>query len=107
MFDAKRLIGRKFDEPCVQSDAKLWPFKIENKGGKPVISVDYKGENKTFMPEEVSSMVLIKMKEIAEAYLGMYLGVLRCFHFIQTTRVHLTMPWVVLYSISSEFGPFP
>ena len=57
MFDAKRLIGRKFDEPCVQSDAKLWPFKIENKGGKPVISVDYKGENKTFMPEEVSSMV--------------------------------------------------
>ena len=70
MFDAKRLIGRKFDEPCVQSDAKLWPFKIENKGGKPVISVDYKGENKTFMPEEVSSMVLIKMKEIAEAYLG-------------------------------------
>ena len=70
VFDAKRLIGRKFDEPCVQSDAKLWPFKIENKGGKPVISVDYKGEKKTFMPEEVSSMVLIKMKEIAEAYLG-------------------------------------
>ena len=48
VFDAKRLIGRKFDEPCVQSDAKLWPFKIENKGGKPVISVDYKGE--TLLP---------------------------------------------------------
>jgi len=70
VFDAKRLIGRKFEEPSVQADAKLWPFKIENKGGKPVISVDYKGEKKVFMPEEVSSMVLIKMKEIAEAYLG-------------------------------------
>ena len=75
MFDAKRLIGRKFEEPSVQADAKLWPFKIENKGGKPVISVDYKGEKKVFMPEEVSSMVLIKMKEIAEAYLGTVHGV--------------------------------
>jgi len=70
VFDAKRLIGRKFNDPAVQADAKLWPFKIIARGDKPVIQVDYKGETKTFMPEEVSSMVLIKMKETAESYLG-------------------------------------
>eukprot|EP01050_Picozoa_sp_SAG11_P031152 SAG11_NODE_9550_length_901_cov_1.150873_1_plen_212_part_10 len=70
VFDAKRLIGRKFADPAVQADAKLWPFKVVAKGDKPVIQVDYKGETKTFMPEEISSMVLIKMKEIAEQYLG-------------------------------------
>merc|ERR1719230_1125190 len=70
VFDAKRLIGRKFNDPAVQADAKLWPYKIVAKGDKPVIQVDYKGETKTFMPEEISSMVLIKMKEVAEAYLG-------------------------------------
>ena len=70
VFDAKRLIGRKFNDPSVQADAKLWPYKIIDKGTKPVIQVEYKGETKTFMPEEISSMVLIKMKEIAEAYLG-------------------------------------
>ena len=70
VFDAKRLIGRKFADAPVQADAKLWPFKIENQGGKPVIAVDYKGAQKTFTPEEISSMVLVKMKEIAEAYLG-------------------------------------
>ncbi|XP_067426383.1 heat shock 70 kDa protein 1 [Thunnus thynnus] len=70
VFDAKRLIGRKFDEPVVQADMKHWPFKVVGDGGKPKIQVEYKGENKTFFPEEVSSMVLVKMKEIAEAYLG-------------------------------------
>jgi heat shock protein 1/8 len=70
VFDAKRLIGRKFADPSVQADAKLWPFKIVDKASKPVIQVEYKGETKTFMPEEISSMVLIKMKEISESYLG-------------------------------------
>ena len=70
MFDVKRLIGRKYDEKSVQSDKKLLPFDIVNKGGKPMISVKVKGETKQLMPEEVSSMVLTKMKEIGEAYLG-------------------------------------
>ncbi|KAK0424918.1 hypothetical protein QR680_008926 [Steinernema hermaphroditum] len=71
VFDAKRLIGRKFDDAAVQSDMKHWPFKvISAEGAKPKIQVDYKGETKTFTPEEVSSMVLIKMKETAEAFLG-------------------------------------
>jgi len=70
VFDAKRLIGRKYNDPAVQADAKLWPYKIVAKGDKPVIQVDYKGEAKQFTPEEISSMVLIKMKEIAESYLG-------------------------------------
>ncbi|XP_049946043.1 heat shock 70 kDa protein cognate 4 isoform X1 [Schistocerca serialis cubense] len=70
IFDAKRLIGRRFDDQAVQSDMKHWPFKVINDGGKPKIQVQYKGETKTFFPEEVSSMVLTKMKETAEAYLG-------------------------------------
>ncbi|XP_027223466.1 heat shock 70 kDa protein cognate 4 [Penaeus vannamei] len=70
VFDAKRLIGRKFEEASVQSDMKHWPFTVVNEGGKPKIQVEYKGENKNFFPEEISSMVLIKMKETAEAYLG-------------------------------------
>merc|ERR1712213_220138 len=70
VFDAKRLIGRKFDDSSVQSDMKHWPFKIANHGSKPKIEVEYKSESKTFTPEEISSMVLLKMKETAEAYLG-------------------------------------
>jgi len=70
VFDAKRLIGRRFDDPSVISDMKLWPFKVINDGGKPKIRVSYKDEAKTFFAEEISSMVLVKMKEIAEAYLG-------------------------------------
>ncbi|KFQ43690.1 PREDICTED: heat shock-related 70 kDa protein 2 [Nestor notabilis] len=70
IFDAKRLIGRKYDDPTVQSDMKHWPFRVVNDGGKPKVQVEYKGEMKTFFPEEISSMVLTKMKEIAEAYLG-------------------------------------
>lgn len=70
VFDAKRLIGRKFSEPEVQSDMKHWPFKVVDKDSKPFINVTYKGEEKTFSPEEISGMVLTKMKETAEAYLG-------------------------------------
>jgi len=71
VFDAKRLIGRKFADPGVQSDMKHWPFKVVcGAGGTPIIDVEYKGERKSFKAEEISSMVLIKMKEIAEAYLG-------------------------------------
>ncbi|XP_040189258.1 heat shock-related 70 kDa protein 2 isoform X2 [Rana temporaria] len=70
VFDAKRLIGRRFDDPTVQADMKHWPFTVVNEGGKPKLQVEYKGEMKTFFPEEISSMVLNKMKEVAEAYLG-------------------------------------
>jgi heat shock protein 1/8 len=70
VFDAKRLIGRRFDDANVQSDMKHWPFDVISDGGKPKIQVDYKGERKSFYPEEISSMVLLKMKETAEAYLG-------------------------------------
>ncbi|XP_045815379.1 heat shock 70 kDa protein 18-like [Trifolium pratense] len=71
VFDAKRLIGRKFSDTIVQSDMKLWPFKVI--GGlddKPMIVVNYNNEEKQFSAEEISSMVLAKMREIAEAYLG-------------------------------------
>ncbi|KMZ03452.1 heat shock 70 kDa protein cognate 4 [Drosophila simulans] len=70
IFDAKRLIGRKFDDAAVQSDMKHWPFEVVSADGKPKIEVTYKDEKKTFFPEEISSMVLTKMKETAEAYLG-------------------------------------
>lgn len=68
--DAKRLIGRRFDDGVVQSDMKHWPFNVINDNTRPKVQVEYKGETKTFYPEEISSMVLTKMKEIAEAYLG-------------------------------------
>lgn len=70
VFDAKRLIGRKWNDPETQNDIKHFPFKVVDKGGKPVIQVEYKGEQKQFTPEEISSMVLTKMREIAEAALG-------------------------------------
>lgn len=70
VFDAKRLIGRKFSDTKIQEDMKHWPFKVVNDGGKPKISVEFKGVRKQFSPEEISSMVLTKMKETAEAYLG-------------------------------------
>merc|ERR1712018_280592 len=71
VFDAKRLIGRKFADTNVQADMKLWPFKVvAGPADKPLISVKYMGEEKKFQAEEISSMVLVKMKEIAETYLG-------------------------------------
>jgi len=71
VFDAKRLIGRKFSDASVQSDIKLWPFKVESgPEEKPIIVVQYKGEQKKFQAEQISSMVLQKMKKIAEEYLG-------------------------------------
>ncbi|KER26782.1 hypothetical protein T265_06061 [Opisthorchis viverrini] len=70
VFDAKRLIGRRFDDPSVTSDRKHWSFEVIQEGGKPKVRVEYKGEVKTFSAEEISSMVLTKMKETAEAYLG-------------------------------------
>ncbi|KDO30632.1 hsp70-like protein [Saprolegnia parasitica CBS 223.65] len=71
VFDAKRLIGRKFNDPATQADIKHWPFKVTpGAGDKPQITVEFKGESKTFQPEEISSMVLIKMKEVSEAFIG-------------------------------------
>jgi L1 cell adhesion molecule like protein len=71
IFDAKRLIGRRFADATVQSDMKHWPFTVvEKEGGKPFLRVMYKDEQKDFSPEEISSMVLTKMKETAEAFLG-------------------------------------
>ena len=70
VFDAKRLIGRRYDDESVQTDIKHWPFRVINHGGKPKIQIEYKGEIKTFAPEEISSMVLVKMRGTAEAYLG-------------------------------------
>merc|ERR1712213_19661 len=70
IFDAKRLIGRKFEDSAVQSDMKHWPFTVVSSNGLPKLKVEYKNEEKTFTPEEISSMVLVKMKETAEAYLG-------------------------------------
>jgi L1 cell adhesion molecule like protein len=70
VFDAKRLIGRNFNDSHVQSDMKHLSYKVVDKDNKPYIKVDYKGEEKLFTPEEISSMILLKMKQVAEAYLG-------------------------------------
>ena len=70
VFDAKRLIGRKWEEGVVQVDRKLWPFEVINEQGRPKIEVEYHKEIKTFTAEEILSMALTKMKESAEAYLG-------------------------------------
>ncbi|KAI3773347.1 hypothetical protein L1987_47873 [Smallanthus sonchifolius] len=71
IFDVKRLIGRKFEDKEVQRDMKLVPYEIVNKDGKPYVQVKLKdGDTKVFSPEEVSAMILTKMKETAEAFLG-------------------------------------
>lgn len=70
IFDAKRLIGRQFSDKCVQNDIKNWPFLVVDKGGKPFIQVEYKGDTKDFRPEELSAMILVKMKQIAEGFLN-------------------------------------
>ncbi|XP_012568922.1 heat shock cognate 70 kDa protein-like [Cicer arietinum] len=70
LFDVKRLIGRKFNDDVVQKDMKLWPFKvIAGVNDKPMITIKYKGQEKHFCAEEISSMILTKMREVAEAYL--------------------------------------
>ncbi|BFZ16363.1 hypothetical protein BsWGS_19402 [Bradybaena similaris] len=70
IFDAKRLIGRKFSDKNVQNDMKNWPFEVVEVDGRPKIKAEFKGETKLFAPEEISSMVLVKMRETAEAFLG-------------------------------------
>jgi len=71
VFDVKRLIGRRWDETTVQHDVKFFPFKVINKNNKPYIEVAVgEAKGKVFAPEEISAMVLLKMKETAEAYLG-------------------------------------
>ena len=70
IYDAKRLIGRNFNDSSTQNDIKHFPYNVIDKNNKPVIRAMYKNEEKDFQPEEISSMILVKMKEIAEAYLG-------------------------------------
>lgn len=70
VFDAKRLIGRRFDDADVKKDIVHWPFTVIEKDGNPFIQVDYLGETKTFSPQEISAMVLAKLKETAETKLG-------------------------------------
>ncbi|GHJ85133.1 hypothetical protein NliqN6_1535 [Naganishia liquefaciens] len=70
VFDAKRMVGRQYSESDMQKDMKHWPFKVVNKGGKPMIKVKHRDDFKEFTPEEISAMILSKMKETAEAYLG-------------------------------------
>jgi len=71
VYDVKRMIGRKFDDPIVQSDRKLWSYKVVDDGKNcPQVAIDFKGDEKLFYPEEISAMVLTKMKTIAEEYLG-------------------------------------
>jgi heat shock protein 1/8 len=70
VFDAKRLIGRKYDDQVVQTEKKLWPFAVVDVGGKPKMEVEWKGEKHQFLPEEISAAVLQKMKATAEAFLG-------------------------------------
>jgi L1 cell adhesion molecule like protein len=70
VFDAKRLIGKNFDDAKVQSDMKHLSYNVVDQGNKPMIEVEFKGEKKIFAPEEISSMILVKMREIAESFLG-------------------------------------
>jgi len=70
VFDAKRMIGRDYSDKAVQNDIKFYPFKVIDKNTKPVVQVETSQGTKTFAPEEISAMVLVKMKETAESYLG-------------------------------------
>jgi L1 cell adhesion molecule like protein len=70
IYDSKRMIGRNFNDPAVQEEMKHFSYSVVNKNNKPTIEVDYRNERKQFTPEEISSMILYKMKEIAEAFLG-------------------------------------
>ena len=71
IFDSKRMVGKKYSDPTVQSDKKFWPFTVVgDSNDKPVIKVQYNDEQKSFSAEESSAMILVKMKEVAETYLG-------------------------------------
>ena len=70
LFDAKRMIGRNYNDPAIQADFKHWPFKVVNRDGKPYFEVVHEGTTKEFSPEQISSMVLMKMKQMASTYLG-------------------------------------
>ncbi|KRZ85231.1 Heat shock 70 kDa protein C [Trichinella sp. T8] len=70
VFDAKRMVGREWSDKSLQADRKMWPFAVVEKSSKPNVQLTVNGEKKLFTPEEISAMVLLKMKEIAEAYLG-------------------------------------
>ena len=92
VFDAKRLIGRKWDDSVVQADRKLWPFDVVNEAGRLKVKVEYRGKIKTFFVEEIVSMILYKMKETAEAYLGktitnVVIAVSACFNTSQRQAI--------------------
>ena len=70
LYDAKRMIGKKYNDHTVQEDMKLWPFNVKSNDNKPTFEVEYMNEKKTFYPEEISAMILTKMKEISESFLG-------------------------------------
>ena len=70
IYEIKRMLGRDFNDPILQRDLKLLPYKVVNTNGKPNVEVEIKGEKKLFTPEEISAMILGKMKAIAEGYLG-------------------------------------
>ena len=70
VYEIKRMIGREFNDPILQNDLKLLPYKVVDANGKPKVEVQFKGETKQFTPEEISAMILTKLKGIAEAYLG-------------------------------------
>jgi L1 cell adhesion molecule like protein len=70
IYDIKRLMGRNYNDSDVQEELKHLPYKILNKNNRPVVEVEYKGETKQYTPEEISSMILTKMKEVAESYVG-------------------------------------
>jgi heat shock 70kDa protein 1/2/6/8 len=70
IFDAKRLIGRNFDDPTVRADVKHWPFTVVDVSGKPYFEIHHEGKTKQYSPEQISAMILTKMKQIASAYIG-------------------------------------
>ncbi|KAG9083409.1 ATPase with role in protein import into the ER [Ceratobasidium sp. 370] len=70
IFDAKRLLGRRFDDTSLREDIRHWPFKVIDNHGRPAVQLEFRGETKTFTPQEISAMILVKLKETAEAYLG-------------------------------------
>lgn len=82
VFDAKRLIGRRFDDPEVKADIKHWPFTVVEKDGAPLIQVEYQGETKNFTPQEISSMVLTRMKVELIFLLFIFLIFLFAYHTI-------------------------